>query len=102
MSDITPPRAVIDSAAGSGGLVHVSVFLAQAFEQSAPPLVARPDLHKCAGGGLPSCPTCARHLAPMAAGQQWAEPEFGAGACALFADADRYGQLYVASQTQGE
>ncbi|MCY0913230.1 hypothetical protein [Massilia antarctica] len=102
MSAITPPRAVIDIAAGTGGLVHVSVFLAQALDQSVPTLLPRSDLYKCAGGGLPSCPTCARHLAPIAAGQQWAEPEIDAGACALFADADRYGPLYVASQTQGE
>ena len=98
MSSITPPRAVIDTAAISGGLIHVSVFLAQAFIA---PLQARPDLHKCLGAGLASCEVCARHLAPAADNQQWTTPQVEHGVCSVLADVDRYIGLYAAAPSSG-
>lgn len=86
---------VIDTAAGTGGLVHVCVFLAKAFEQAPPALGARADLRKCAGAGLAACSTCVRVLSPVGAGQRWAEPQIAGKGCSMHASADRYGHLYV-------
>lgn len=97
MSTLAPPRAVIDTAAGAGGLVHVTVFLARAFEQISPTLLPRPDLHKCVGAGLASCDACARKLAPTAADQQWTSPQVEHGVCSVLADVDRYLGLYAAA-----
>lgn len=101
MSSITPPRAVIDTAAGAGGLVHASVFLAQAFEQVSPTLLPRPDLHKCPAAGLASCSACARQLAPAGVGQQWTSPQIEHGVCTVLADVDRYIGLYAAAPSSG-
>lgn len=101
MSAMAPPRAVIATAAGAGGLVHVSVFLAQAFGQAPPQLSPRPDLHKCAGGGLASCSGCARKLAPEAVGQQWTSPQVEHGVCSILAEVDRYLGLYTATSSSG-
>lgn len=86
---------VIDTAAGTGGLVHVCVFLAKAFDQTPPVLQSRSDLHKCAGGGLAACPTCVRLLSAAGAGQRWAEPQIEGEVCSMHASAARYGHLYV-------
>jgi hypothetical protein len=99
MSSLTPPQAVIDTAVGAGGLVHVSVFLAQAFDQLSPALLPRSDLHKCAGAGLAICNACARQLAPVGAGQQWTSPRLEHGVCSVLADVDRYLGLYTARPT---
>lgn len=95
MSSIAPPGAVIDTATGAGGLVHVTVFLARAFEQISPTLLPRSDLHKCVGAGLASCDACARKLAPAGAGQQWTSPQVEHGACSVLANVDRYLDLYA-------
>lgn len=98
MSPACPPREVIDTAAGTGGLVHVGVFLAQALSQATgPTLEARPDLHKCAGAGLPGCATCVRLAAPAGAGQQWCKPRIADGACANHASVERYRSLYTSA-----
>lgn len=97
MSTLNAPRAVIDAAASTGGLVHASVFLAQAFDQAVPTLLPRSDLHKCVGGGLPSCSACARKLAPAGDGQQWTSPQVEHGVCSVLADVDRYLGLYSAA-----
>lgn len=66
---------VIDTATGTGGLVHVCLFLAKAFDQPAmPALEPRADIYKCAGAGLTGCATCTRMLAPTGDGQRWAKP----------------------------
>jgi hypothetical protein len=101
MISIAPPQAVIHAAAGVGGLVHVGVFLAQAFKQSSPSLSPRPDLHKCAGAGLASCSACARQLAPSGAGQQWTSPQVEHGVCSVLADVDRYIGLYATAPSSG-
>lgn len=101
MSALAPPRAVIDTAAGTGGLVHVSVLLAQAFGPVPPALLPRTDLHKCAGAGLASCSACARQLAPAGPGQQWTSPQVAHGVCSVLADVDRYLGLYTAAPSTG-
>jgi len=111
-----PANEVIDLSSGAGGLVHVSVFLAQAFAQiagvdapapraMAPAVVQlvrgprRADIAKCSGDHLPSCSTCMRRLAIDAgAEQQWAAPAIKNGACALYASQERYGDLYAAGK----
>lgn len=97
MSAPAPPREVIDTVAGNGGLVHVSVFLAHAFEPLGDTVLPRPDLHKCVGGGLASCDSCARKLAPSGHGQQWTSPQVEHGVCSVLADVDRYIGLYTAA-----
>jgi len=101
MSAVTPPRAVIDTAAGAGGPVHVTAFLVEALNgNDTPTLHPRADLHKCMGGGIAACAGCARHLAPVAVGQQWTAPDVEGDSCSLFASPDRYRQLYTVDQVQ--
>lgn len=95
-----PPHEVIRTTASTGGLVHVSAFLAQAFgaplTTSAPPapcLPAQPGIAKCRGAGLACCSVCMRSLTHAAAGQQWVTPTIVDGACALYASLERYGAM---------
>ncbi|WP_295999928.1 hypothetical protein [Rugamonas sp.] len=111
-----PANEVVDLSSGARGLVHVSVFLAQAFAQAAavdvpapramaPAVVQlvrgprRADIAKCCGDHLPSCGTCMRRLAVDAGvEQQWLAPAINNGACALYASQERYGELYSAGK----
>lgn len=112
-----PANEVIDVSAGTGGLVHVSAFLAQAFAQVAgvdapAPRVAdyrapvvmsgpqRADIAKCHGDRLVACDSCMRRLAGDAGTEQrWTAPAIKDGSCALYASQERYGALYE-SNTQ--
>lgn len=103
MSAVTPPRAVIDTAAGAGGLVQVGDFLGKGFSRDEhPPLHARADLHKCEGGNLPACTRCARRLAPVGVGQCWTLPEIQGDVCTMSADVDQYRSLYGVPASPGE
>lgn len=113
---LIPTKEVMDISAGTGGLIHVSAFLAQALDQgfgicapeaNAAPVVAVPltrglhraDIAKCHGDHLDACDSCMRRLAADAGPeQQWAAPAIKDGACALYANQERYGTLYKQAQ----
>ena len=114
MSFANPPQEVIDTAAGTGGLIHVGVWIAKAFDQAAargagtlnadparPVMQARADLHKCIGASLACCAGCVRFVAPAASGQAWVEPSIQGGACSTFASLDKYRHLYAAPAIVG-
>lgn len=98
------PSIEVLRAAPTGGLRHVSEFLALALgeptDNAAPPAAAlastsagNAGIAKCPGAGLACCSVCVRALTHTTDGQQWCEPNIVDGACVLYASLERFANL---------